>query len=231
MRTRLPLRLPMLTGVCQRLVSPLSTWPPPTARAPTLVAALAGKGRRPNGAWWTVAAATDGGAPSMVPAQSRLAAHTSHAAEGRWLVGDVDWRRMEATRLSGGTSGERAQAFATLVSAFRADPVERWLYPGDQEYETFFPGFLAAFGGEAFTQETVWRLDDFAAVALWLPPSAEPDADEIVRVLMTTVDRARHRDTMAALRRWTLSIRVIPIGTCHGSVSRRACKGPVSAVR
>jgi GNAT superfamily N-acetyltransferase len=123
----------------------------------------------------------------------------SFAAERRRLVGEVDWPRMEATRLSGGTSGVRAQAFATLVSAFRADPVERWLYPGDQEYETFFPGFLAAFGGEAFTQGTVWRLDDFAAVALWLPPSAEPDADEIVRVLMTTVDQARHRDTMAAL--------------------------------
>jgi GNAT superfamily N-acetyltransferase len=106
---------------------------------------------------------------------------------------------VEATRLSGGSREDRAKVFATLLSAFRADPVERWLYPDDQDYDEFFPVFLAAFGGEAFAHDTVWRLDDFAAVALWLPPNTEPDADEIVRVLMMTVDESRHRDTMAAI--------------------------------
>jgi GNAT superfamily N-acetyltransferase len=106
---------------------------------------------------------------------------------------------MEATRLSGGTQEDQARTFATLLSAFRLDPVERWLYPDERDYDQFFPSFLAAFGGEAFAHDTVWRLDDFSAVALWLSPSVEPDADEIVRVLMTTVDEARHWDTMAAL--------------------------------
>jgi GNAT superfamily N-acetyltransferase len=50
-----------------------------------------------------------------------------------------------------------------------------------------------------FAHDTVWRLDDFAAVALWLSPNTEPDADEIVRVLMTTVDESRHNDTVAAI--------------------------------
>jgi GNAT superfamily N-acetyltransferase len=106
---------------------------------------------------------------------------------------------METTRLSGGTQEDRAKTFATLLSAFRADPVERWLYPDERDYDQFFPAFLAAFGGEAFAHDTVWRLDDFSAVALWLSAGVEPDADEIVRVLMTTVDEARHEDTMAAL--------------------------------
>jgi GNAT superfamily N-acetyltransferase len=88
---------------------------------------------------------------------------------------------------------------ATLMSAFRADPVERWLYPANIEYDKHFPKFLAAFGGQAFVHDAVWRLDDFAAVALWLPPEAEPDGDEIVRVLMTTVDQSRHGDTMVAI--------------------------------
>ena len=61
------------------------------------------------------------------------------------------------------------------------------------------PAFLAAFGGEAFAHNTVWRLDDFAAVALWLSPGVAPDADEIVRVLTTTVEGVRLADTMAAL--------------------------------
>jgi GNAT superfamily N-acetyltransferase len=106
---------------------------------------------------------------------------------------------VEATRLSGGSRQDRAKTFATLLSAFRADPVERWLYPEEQDYDEFFPEFLAAFGGQAFAHDTVWRLDDFAAVALWLSPNIEPDADEIVRVLMTTVDESRRSDTMAAL--------------------------------
>jgi GNAT superfamily N-acetyltransferase len=106
---------------------------------------------------------------------------------------------MEATRLSGGTQEDRAKTYATLLSAFRTDPVERWLYPDERDFDQFFPAFLAAFGGEAFAHDTVWRLDDFSAVALWLAPGVEPDADEIVRVLMTTVDEARHPDTMVAL--------------------------------
>jgi GNAT superfamily N-acetyltransferase len=103
-----------------------------------------------------------------------------------------------ATRLTNATDDDRARTFATLLSAFRADPVERWLWPEDAEYEASFPLFLAAFGGEAFLHDTVWQLEDFAAVALWLPPGVEPGGDE-TRVLMTTVDEARHADTLVAL--------------------------------
>ena len=101
--------------------------------------------------------------------------------------------------MRGATQEERAKTFATLVSAFRADPVERWLYPGEKDYNEHFPDFLAAFGGEAFAHDTVWRVDDFAAVAMWLPPDGEPDGDEIVQVLMTTVDQSRTNDTMVAM--------------------------------
>ena len=62
---------------------------------------------------------------------------------------------MVVTRLSGGTPEDQAKTFATLLSAFRADPVERWLYPDEHDYDEFFPAFLAAFGGEAFAHDTV----------------------------------------------------------------------------
>lgn len=91
------------------------------------------------------------------------------------------------------------KTLSTLVSAFRADPVERWLYPDEKDYDEHFPDFLAAFGGEAFAHDTVWRLGNFAAVAMWLPPDAEPDGEEIVRVLMTTVNQSRHHDTMLVM--------------------------------
>ena len=116
--------------------------------------------------------------------------------------GDSDAGKLgavKATRVSGATREERAKSFATLLSAFRADPVERWLYPGDEQYAQHFPQFLSAFGGEAFSHGTVWQVDDFAGVALWFPPETEPDGEEVVRLLMTTVDPARHGDTMVAL--------------------------------
>jgi hypothetical protein len=37
---------------------------------------------------------------------------------------------------------EREKVYATLVSAFRHDPVERWLYPSLQSYHEHFPRFL-----------------------------------------------------------------------------------------
>ena len=62
---------------------------------------------------------------------------------------------------------ERERAISTLVSAFEHDPVERWLYPGDDDYRSYFPAFIAAFGGAALRDQTVWRLGSFDAVAFW----------------------------------------------------------------
>ncbi len=95
-------------------------------------------------------------------------------------------------------SGEDT-VYATLVSAFAHDPVERWLYPSPQSYHEHFPRFLAAFGGEAFVSGTVWALTDFSAVALWLPPGAEPDGDAIAGVLTESVAAEQHPDTFAVL--------------------------------
>jgi len=69
---------------------------------------------------------------------------------------------------------ERERAIGTLVLAFTADPFVRWIYPEAGQYLSRFPEALQAFGGAAFGQGGAWRLGDFAAVALWLPPGIEP---------------------------------------------------------
>lgn len=94
---------------------------------------------------------------------------------------------------------DEASVYATLVSAFADDPVERWLYPDRQNYLDRFPGFLTAFGGTAFDEHAVWRLGEFAAVAMWLPPGVEPDSDAIVGYLTETVAPGKHADTYAVL--------------------------------
>jgi GNAT superfamily N-acetyltransferase len=95
--------------------------------------------------------------------------------------------------------GDQTRVIATIVSAFIEDPVERWLWPEQSQYLTHFPTFVAAFGGEAFARQTVWVLGDFAAVAMWLPPDVEPDADTIVAVLSDSLATEKHDDTFSVL--------------------------------
>jgi GNAT superfamily N-acetyltransferase len=94
---------------------------------------------------------------------------------------------------------DRDRVLDTLVAAFADDPVERWLYPGDEEYRSHFRKFLAAFGGGAFGAGAVWRLGDFDAVAMWMPPGVEPDGGAIEAVLTATVASARQADTFDVL--------------------------------
>ena len=89
--------------------------------------------------------------------------------------------------------------YATLLLAFASDPVERWLYPGPDEYLKAFPDFLRAFGGTAFSSGTVWESDGCSAVAMWLPPAAQADGERIVETVKGTVVSARQADCMLAL--------------------------------
>jgi GNAT superfamily N-acetyltransferase len=94
--------------------------------------------------------------------------------------------------------GERSRALDTLVLAFAADPVERWLYPQPDSYLGSFRRFLDAFGGRAFDEQTAWKIGQCSAVALWLPPGAEPDEDLLISTLTGTVAPEQH-DVMFAV--------------------------------
>jgi GNAT superfamily N-acetyltransferase len=106
---------------------------------------------------------------------------------------------VSAAAFSAVPEGEQERAIATVVSAFTDDPVERWLWPETQAYLKHFPKFVAAFGGQAFRDKTVWMLGDFSAVALWLAPGSEPDGDAIVNALSEGVSSEKHQDTFAVL--------------------------------
>jgi len=106
---------------------------------------------------------------------------------------------MSALSVSAVGEAEQERAYATLVLAFAADPVERWLYPHSRDYLSHFPGFVAAFGGRAFSGQTAWSLGQFAAVALWLPPGTEADGDAIATSLAETVAADKHQDLFAVL--------------------------------
>ncbi len=92
---------------------------------------------------------------------------------------------------------ERHGAVATLVAAFVADPVERWLYPEASDYLAHFGRFVEAFAGRAFDTHSAWGLRDQSAVALWLPPGAQRDDEAVVQLLIETVAASKHADMLA----------------------------------
>jgi ribosomal protein S18 acetylase RimI-like enzyme len=73
----------------------------------------------------------------------------------------------------------RASAIATIEAAFRDDPVCRWIWPGDAQYEMYFAPFVEAFAGEAFSHGSAYTAEGFAGVALWLPPGVSSDEDAL----------------------------------------------------
>jgi ribosomal protein S18 acetylase RimI-like enzyme len=96
-------------------------------------------------------------------------------------------------------TADRERVFSTLTAAFLADPVERWLYPGEADYLEHFPDFIAACSGDAFDQGTAWQLFDHGGVAVWLAPGSSADDEVVVKSLTSSVAPEKHADTLAVL--------------------------------
>jgi ribosomal protein S18 acetylase RimI-like enzyme len=94
---------------------------------------------------------------------------------------------------------DRVRTLATLTSAFAADPVERWLWPDAAAYAEHYPEFAEVFSDGALEAGTVWQLEDYAAVALWMPPGVEPDPERIGPVLLASVAAEKHEDMFSVL--------------------------------
>ena len=148
---------------------------------------------------------------------------------------------MEASLVQVIKAGERARAVDVLGDAFHADPMLRWLYPDEAGYLAHASTFMVAYAGQAFELGTAWRLGDFDAVALWLPPGVlGSEAANDVVLETTTPDVAA--DALAvfgqldgdipAFDHWYLAWLGVPSarsGRGLGSALIRACLETVDA--
>ncbi len=64
----------------------------------------------------------------------------------------------------------RERALATVVAAFAADPLLRWVWPDDERYAACAPGFFDLLVDVRLEGGEVWTADGGAAVAMWDPP-------------------------------------------------------------
>ena len=71
---------------------------------------------------------------------------------------------------------DKAKALHTIVAAFAADPLTRWVVPQADSYLTYGVRIFDAFGGAAFAAGTAYEVSGFAGAALWVPPDHEDEA-------------------------------------------------------
>jgi len=82
----------------------------------------------------------------------------------------------------------------TIVLAFAADPVVRWVWPEAHQYLESMPAFTVAFAGGGFTDGSAYTTDGYGGAALWLPPDVHPDDDAVGDIVDRTVARPLQRD-------------------------------------
>lgn len=95
------------------------------------------------------------------------------------------------------TAADEAAVVDTIVLAFAADPVPRWVWPCARDYLAAMPKMVRAFGGGAFGRGALCTADHSGA-ALWLPPGVDPDEDKLGEVMQSTVAPERRNDVFAA---------------------------------
>lgn len=94
---------------------------------------------------------------------------------------------------------DQDRALATLTSAFCADPVIRWVFPDARTYAQAFPELARLMGGDAFDAATAAVAGDYAGVALWLSPDAQPDEEALVALFESSVEQDRLEGVLGLL--------------------------------
>lgn len=94
---------------------------------------------------------------------------------------------------------DRPSCFASLVTAFSADPLIRWMFPEPHRYLTWFPEVLEHYAGRAFDHGCAYRTADDMSSAMWLPPGVMPDEAALGAVLVEGVQEGVQGEVFALL--------------------------------
>lgn len=95
---------------------------------------------------------------------------------------------------------ERSRVFASLASAFCADPLMRWFFPDAEGFLSAATGdFYDAFGGGAIGEGTAFRTENYEGAALWYPPGTGPDEERLVATMVTTVRPEIHEECLGLM--------------------------------
>ena len=106
---------------------------------------------------------------------------------------------MTSPSIRSATASEKQRAVSTIVTAFSADPIARWVFPDPHQYLTYFTEFVPLFGGGAFEHASAYCTDDFAAASLWLPPDVHSDQEAMGALAQRAVAETHQEKVFAFL--------------------------------
>lgn len=102
----------------------------------------------------------------------------------------------KADNRTAANASDEATAIDVLVRAFAADPISHWIWTDSQQCHMYFPSFVKAFGGKAFTHGSAYYVDGYAAAALWLPAHVLPDEDMLSSIFQRSVSELIQKDVI-----------------------------------
>jgi GNAT superfamily N-acetyltransferase len=92
-------------------------------------------------------------------------------------------------------------AIATLVLAFVADPVARWMYDDPHQYLVHIPRLFRALGASSFEAGAAQRTSDGLGVALWLPPGVHAENGPLEAVIAESIVGKKQTEVAAIFER------------------------------
>jgi len=82
---------------------------------------------------------------------------------------------------------QQQRTVATMVTAFTADPITRWVLPEPHQYLTYFAEFVPLMAAGTFDHGGAYCTDDFGAASLWLPPNVHSDFEAMAGLAQKAV--------------------------------------------
>jgi GNAT superfamily N-acetyltransferase len=98
-------------------------------------------------------------------------------------------------------NAEVDHAIATLVLAFGADPVARWMYDDPHQYLLHIPHLFRALGTSSFAAGAAQCTSDGLGVALWLPPGVHGDDGALEAVIAGSMVGEKQAEVAAVFER------------------------------
>ena len=111
----------------------------------------------------------------------------------------MDIKPPRVTAIAG--DAEVHHAIATLVLAFGADPVARWMYEDPHQYLMDIPRLFRALGTSSFDAGAAQRTDNGLGVALWLPPGVHGDDGPLEAVIADSMVEKKQAEVATVFER------------------------------
>ena len=111
----------------------------------------------------------------------------------------MDMNPAKVVTVTGDTDVDRA--IATLVLAFAADPVARWMYDDPHQYLLHIPRLFRALGEPSFEGGATQRTNDGLGVALWLPPGVHGDDAPLEAMIAESITAEKQTEVAAVFER------------------------------